>query len=162
MASGSGSDGTAAENSDDAAPDNSNDPAPEGTDDFEAHTNPDVAADYERISGGVARGDLVLLDTRSDAEFAQGHVPGAISWDWFGAVPADSWECSRDPAALRSELAELGVHPTDEVVAYCRSGMRAAHTYVVLRQAGFGRVRLYDGSWQEWSMRGTPDPFEEA
>jgi 3-mercaptopyruvate sulfurtransferase SseA len=30
--------------------------------------------------------------------------------------------------------------------------MRAAHTYVALRNAGFPRVRVYDGAWQEWSM----------
>jgi len=71
-------------------------------------------------------------------------------------VPVGSWECSRDPEALRSELAGLGVHPSDEVVVYCRSGMRAAHTYVVLRHAGFPRVRLYDGSWQEWSAKSAP------
>jgi len=98
------------------------------------------------------------LDTRTQAEFDEGHLPGATCWDWFNAVPDGSWNCSRDPDELRSELAELGVHPSDEIVAYCRSGMRAAHTYVVLRHAGFPRVRLYDGSWQEWSMRREPDP----
>ena len=136
-------------------------PAPAGTARFEAHPNPDVSADYEWIAGGVGRGDLLFLDTRSPSEFEQGHLPQAISWDWFSAVPADSWDCSRDPGDLRSELGALGVHPSDEIVAYCRSGMRAAHTYVVLRQAGFERVRLYDGSWQEWSMRGTPGHHEE-
>jgi thiosulfate/3-mercaptopyruvate sulfurtransferase len=127
----------------------------EPTGDFGANPTPDVAAEYEWISSRVARGDVVLLDTRADSEFSQGHLPGAISWDWFNAVPAGSWECSRDPGELRSELADLGVHPADEVVAYCRSGMRAAHTYVVLRHAGFQRVRLYDGSWQEWTTKST-------
>ena len=108
------------------------------------------------IAEGLVRGDVSFLDTRSQAEFDQGHLPGARCWDWFNAVPAGSWECSRDPEALRSELATLGVRPSEEVVVYCRSGMRAAHTYIVLRQAGFGRVRLYDGSWQEWSMRSAP------
>lgn len=129
---------------------------------FEAHPTADVVADYEWISGGVARGNVALLDTRSDAEFAQGHLPGAISWDWFNAVPTGSWECSRDADALRSELAVLGVHPSGEVVTYCRSGMRAAHTYLVLRHLGFARVRLYDGSWQDWSMRSTTGPGEEG
>jgi thiosulfate/3-mercaptopyruvate sulfurtransferase len=124
------------------------------TDVFEARPDPDVAADYEWINSAVARGGIVLLDTRSQAEFDQGNLPGAISWDWFNAVPAGSWECSREDGEIRSELAALGVHPSDEVVTYCRSGMRAAHTYVVLRNAGFGRVRLYDGSWQDWERRG--------
>ena len=126
------------------------------TDGFEALPDPDVAADYEWIVGAVARGGVVLLDTRSQAEFDQGHLPGAISWDWFNAVPAGSWACSREASDLLSELAALDVHPSDEVVVYCRSGMRAAHTYVVLRNAGFGRSRLYDGSWQDWERRGTP------
>ena len=147
--------------SDGPAPENSDGPAPGGRGSFEAHPNPDVAADFEWIADGVARGDVTLLDTRSHTEFDQGHLPGAKSWDWFNAVPAGSWECSRDPEALRSELAALGVYPSDEVVAYCRSGMRAAHTYVVLRHAGFPRVRLYDGSWQEWSIRGAPGHHEK-
>ena len=125
------------------------------TDEFVARPDPHVAADYEWIVDAVARGGVTLLDTRSQAEFDQGHLPGAVSWDWFNAVPAGSWECSRETGELRSELAALGVHPSDEVVAYCRSGMRAAHTYIVLRNAGFGRVRLYDGSWQDWDRRGT-------
>lgn len=130
-------------------------PAAESTDGFVARPDPDVAADYEWIVGVVARGGVTFLDTRSQAEFDQGHLPGAVSWDWFNAVPAGSWECSREAGELRSELAALGVHPSDEVVAYCRSGMRAAHTYLVLRNAGFERVRLYDGSWQDWERRGT-------
>ena len=130
-------------------------PAAESTGGFVARPDPDVAADYEWIVSVVARGGVTLLDTRSQAEFDQGHLPGAVSWDWFNAVPAGSWECSREAGELRSELAALGVHPSDEVVAYCRSGMRAAHTYVVLLNAGFGRVRLYDGSWQDWDRRRT-------
>ena len=138
------------------APKNSVGPEPEGRHDFEARTNPEVAADFEWLAGRVAHEAVILLDTRSHTEFDQGHLPGAKAWDWFNAVPVGSWECSRDPEALRSELAGLGVHPSDEVVVYCRSGMRAAHTYVVLRHAGFSRVRLYDGSWQEWSAKGAP------
>ncbi len=140
--------------SDGPAPEYSGDGASEGRASFVVHANPDVSADFEWITDRVAREDVVFLDTRSQAEFDQGHLPGAKSWDWFNAVPAASWECSRDPEVLESELATLGVRPSDDVVVYCRSGMRAAHTYLVLRHAGFQRVRLYDGSWQEWTMRG--------
>ncbi|MBM4184399.1 MAG: sulfurtransferase [Gemmatimonadetes bacterium] len=110
----------------------------------------DVYADLACVEARVGDGTAVLLDTRSPAEFARGHIPGAVGWDWFNAVPAGSWGVARDPAELRAEWSALGVEPSSDVVVYCRSGMRAAHTYVVLRHVGFERVRLYDGSWQEW------------
>ena len=114
------------------APKNSVGPEPEGRDDFEARTNPEVAADFEWLAGRVAREAVILLDTRSHTEFDQGHLPGAKAWDWFNAVPVGSWECSRDPEALRSELAGLGVHPSDEVVVYCRSASRVVGWTTVL------------------------------
>ena len=120
---------------------------------FEATPRADVYADFEWMTDRVRDGDSALLDTRTPGEFDRGHLPGAISWDWFNAVPADSWNASRDAVDLRAEWAELGLEPADEVAVYCRSGMRAAHTYMVLRSAGFARVRLYDGSWQEWAIR---------
>jgi thiosulfate/3-mercaptopyruvate sulfurtransferase len=118
---------------------------------FQARLDEDVHADVSFVRRAIAQGDAILLDTRSPAEFEAGHVPGARGWDWFNAVPEHSWDCARDPGELRSELASLGVHPGEEIVVYCRTGMRAAHSYVVLHHIGFPRVRLFDGSWQEWS-----------
>lgn len=120
---------------------------------FEATPRGDVYADTEWIVQRIEAGNAVLLDARTPAEFENGHLPGALSWDWFNAVPAGSWDSSRDPEELRTEWRELGLDPSQEVTVYCRSGMRAAHTWLILRNAGFDRVRLYDGSWQEWSMK---------
>lgn len=119
---------------------------------FEVSTKDDVGADLEWLSTRVPGAELTLLDTRTQGEFDQGHLPGAIPWDWFNAVPPDSWDCAREPEELRVEWGKLGIDPSHEIVVYCRSGMRAAHTYVVLKHAGYPRVRLYDGSWQEWSL----------
>lgn len=121
---------------------------------FEATPQPDVHALPEWIVERIEAGEIVLLDARTPAEFDAGHLPGAISWDWFNAVPDGSWNASRDPDDLRAEWKALGLDPHEEVTVYCRTGMRAAHTWLVLRNAGFERVRLYDGSWQEWSKKG--------
>jgi len=118
-----------------------------------ANVRADLHADGDWIAQRIRSGGAVLLDTRTAAEYAKGHLPGALCWDWFNAVPDGSWNTSRDSEELRAEWQTLGFDASDEVTVYCRSGMRAAHTYLVLRAAGFERVRLYDGSWQEWSMK---------
>jgi thiosulfate/3-mercaptopyruvate sulfurtransferase len=121
---------------------------------FTARAEPEVRADFDWIGVRLSDEGAVFVDTRTPGEFEQGHVPGARCWDWFNAVPAVGWDSTRPIDELLDAWAELGVHPDREVVVYCRSGMRAAHTYVALRHAGFARVRLYDGSWQEWSAKG--------
>jgi rhodanese-related sulfurtransferase len=82
--------------------------------------------------------DLVVLDVRPAAEYAAGHLPGAVS------IPV---------AELRRRLAEL---PADrEIVAYCRGPYCAfAHEAVaVLREAGVPARRLEDGL-PEWEAAG--------
>ena len=71
--------------------------------------------------------DLVVLDVRPAAEYAAGHLPGAVS------IPV---------AELRRRLAELPADP--EVVAYCRGPYCAfAHEAVaVLREDGVSARRL--------------------
>ncbi len=120
---------------------------------FEPRPRPEAVATGDWLAQQLADPQVVLVDTRTEAEFAQGHLPEARWWDWFEAVPPGSWELARDIDELRAEWSRLGVTAEAEVVVYCRSGMRAAHTYMVMKLAGISRVRLYDGSWQEWSMR---------
>lgn len=128
-------------------------PVVPGPGSFVARTRAEVFATGDWLAGLAEDEEVMLVDTRTSTEFEQGHLPGARSWDWFNAVPPGSWDVARDLDVLRSEWIELGLEPRHEIVVYCRSGMRAAHTYMVLRLAGYERVRLYDGSWQEWSMR---------
>ncbi len=103
------------------------------------------------LLGRLNDGDVVIIDTRTPGEFGQGHLPGALNWDWMNGVPVETWDTLRPAEELRAELADLGITPDKEVITYCRSGARAAHTYVLLRRLGFPRVRNYDGSWLEWS-----------
>jgi rhodanese-related sulfurtransferase/DNA-binding MarR family transcriptional regulator len=93
----------------------------------------------EELARRLQDGDnLVVLDVRPAAEYAAGHLPGAVS------IPV---------AELRRRLAEL---PADrEVVAYCRGPYCAfAHEAVVLlREAGVSARRLEDGL-PEWQAAG--------
>jgi 3-mercaptopyruvate sulfurtransferase SseA len=61
--------------------------------------------------------------------------------------------------ASRERIEQLvgaaGIRLDDRIVAYCRSGLRAAVGYLALRQAGYD-VRLYDRSYAEWARSELP------
>lgn len=108
-------------------------------------------ADRQWILDHIDDPNLVLIDTRTRSEFEQGHLPHALSWDWMNGVPLAGPAAMRPAQELRAELAKLGVTPDKDIVTYCRSGARAAHTFLLLRHLGFPCVRNYDGSWLEWT-----------
>ena len=79
-----------------------------------------------------------------------GHIPGADSVPWKRAANDDGTFKSRSDLEAIYE-GELGLRPSDDVIAYCRIGERSSHTWFVLSQLlGFENVRNYDGSWTEW------------
>jgi rhodanese-related sulfurtransferase/DNA-binding transcriptional ArsR family regulator len=101
-------------------------------DELEPVTRQELA---RRLADG---GDLVVLDVRPAAEYAAGHLPGAVS------IPVEE---------LRRRLAEL---PADrEIVAYCRGPYCAFAQEAVglLREEGFAARRLEDGL-PEWQAAG--------
>jgi len=67
----------------------------------------------------LVRAGALLLDVRTPAEFAGGHVEGAVN------IPVDE---------LLKRMSELGDART--VVIYCRSGARSARAAQLLRAHG--------------------------
>ena len=108
--------------------------------------------------------DVMRLDARSPAEFSgqvagrqitrPGHIPGAVNVDWVRNLTAAPRRF-KSGDALRQLYQDVGVTPDKEIVVYCRTGVRASHDYFVLRLLGYDRVRLYDGSFVEWSSNGS-------
>ena len=46
---------------------------------------------------------------------------------------------------------DAGIEGSDEVISYCRLGVRASYSWFILKYIlGFDDVRVYDGSWTEW------------
>ncbi len=79
-----------------------------------------------------------------------GHIPGAHNVPWARAAnPDGSFKSAEDLRAIYE--GEIGLKPSDDVIAYCRIGERSSHTWFVLTYLlGYERVRNYDGSWTEW------------
>jgi len=67
----------------------------------------------------------LLVDVRSEAEFAEGHLDGAINIEW------DKTD------AL---IAAIGDDKQRQVVFYCRSGNRVGKSIAVLEPMGYTRI----------------------
>ncbi len=96
-----------------------------------------------------------------------GHIPGAVNVPYpANADPAlaGATREERDrllaagrlltyasPETLAALYAAAGVTPDREVITYCGRGYAACCGLLALKILGYVNVRLYDGSWTEWS-----------
>ncbi|MCU0480417.1 MAG: sulfurtransferase [Anaerolineae bacterium] len=116
---------------------------------FTPRLNGSIYADFAYVQAYIHQKNQVLLDVRAENEYAKGHIPSAVLWDWTTATSDN--RLFGDLEALRADLAEKGVTPDKDIITYCQSGVRASHTFFLLHQLGFKQIRMYDGSWLEWS-----------
>jgi thiosulfate/3-mercaptopyruvate sulfurtransferase len=83
-----------------------------------------------------------------------GHIPGARNAPFTGNLRDDGRFKSGDE--LRRRFTELGVDTEQGAVVYCGSGVNACHNVLAMELAGVKNVRLYEGSWSDWSSRDAP------
>lgn len=120
---------------------------------FTPALQPERLATADWIVSHLESDDVYLLDCRAAEEYDEGHIPKAQNRSWDETLVLQAFHAFRNPDDLKAEFAELGLTEDKEIVTYCVTGRRSAHTYLTLRLLGFPRVRNYDGSWTEWSAR---------
>lgn len=128
---------------------------------YRAVVDNDALVDFDYIMSVLGSDDTVFLDTRTPDEFSgkdirakhAGHIPGAINLDWSHAIDLIDNGRLRHESELVTLLHESGVTPDKQIIPYCHSHHRSAHTWLVLKHLGFPRVRAYAGSWSEWGNR---------
>lgn len=81
----------------------------------------------------------VLLDVRTPAEFAAGHLPGATNIDV-------------ESAGFATAVTQLD--PSKSYAIYCRSGNRSKAAMATLQQAGFASVFHLGGGITSWQAAG--------
>jgi thiosulfate/3-mercaptopyruvate sulfurtransferase len=107
------------------------------------------------------RGDRHLWGQRP------GHIPGAVNVPYLANVDPTLTEITADERArilverrdfrfasaenLAQLYAAAGITKNKKVITYCGRGYAAACGLLALKVLGHGDVRLYDGSWSEWS-----------
>ncbi len=82
----------------------------------------------------------------------KGRIPGARWLEWYRLMkPTAQGPMFKAPDEILAEAHTAGVGPSTPVYLYCFKGARASNTLVALKQAGVKDVRMYFGSWNEWS-----------
>ena len=87
----------------------------------------------------IADTAVVRLDVRTDEEYAEGHIAGAMNLDVY--PPPHSLKCE-------------AVLPKNKTIAlYCRSGKRSKKAARILSELHYKVVEL-DGGYMEWKQAG--------
>lgn len=91
-----------------------------------------------------------FYDGESTGNPRDGHITGAFNIPYTEMV--DSMNVFKPAAQLESYFTPVAKDKSKELVTYCFIGQTASVVYLAGRLLGY-RMKLYDGSMQEWSRR---------
>jgi len=122
--------------------------------------------DRDAMLAAVGNDSIVKLDVRDVDEWIgtssspygpdfcprKGRIPGARWLEWYRLMkPTGAGPMFKSRDEIMAEAHTVGISPSTPVYLYCFKGARASNTLVALREAGVRDVRMYFGSWNEWS-----------
>lgn len=122
-------------------------------------TRSDAVTNREYVMTHLADKDMTIVDARAPEFYtgtARGHsaaragrIPGAHNV-YFLTLADSVANRYLAPEQARARFAAAGVRLDKPVIVYCHIGQTASVDYVQLRRLGVS-VRLYDGSFEDWS-----------
>ncbi|WP_105619910.1 sulfurtransferase [Vallitalea okinawensis] len=96
----------------------------------------------------------VLLDVRSVAEYEEGTIPNAVLYPHTKNLYTDG--TFKSDRTIYLDYNKLGIDKDDEIILFCKSSYRATQTALLLEEAGYTNVKVFDGAWIQWSGAGLP------
>jgi len=139
-------------------------PAPAGFDIDPAAAS--LMLTVDDMKAALDKTDVALLDVRDVDEWVatssspygpdfcprKGRIPGAVWIEWYRMMkPSADGPMMKSADEVLAECASVGITTETPVYLYCFKGARASNTFLALKEAGVKDVRIYFGSWNEWS-----------
>lgn len=112
--------------------------------------------DTAYVEDALARG-AVLWDAREAADYAAGHIPGAVNFGWVGSTFRDP---NREDLPSVAEAEKLfgaaGIDPvSNEVIVYTRKGDPFAYYGLhAMQYYGARQAKVYHGGIDDWEAAG--------
>ncbi len=104
---------------------------------------------------------FVEVDVDTTA-YSQGHLPGAVGWDWTSQLSDGVRRDLAGPEAFAALLSASGIRPETTVVVYGdNNNWFAAFAYWQLKLFGHADVRILDGGRRFWLDQGLPITLDE-
>lgn len=124
----------------------------------------EVIVDTEYVAKQKDKPGVVLLDTRAEKAYTEGHIPGAVNLGGKGAavvlrdVDARIWPVKK----LETILGGAGISRENEIIVYGNKGdTNMSVPFWILEYLGAEKVRAYWGGIEDWKAAKQPVTAEE-
>lgn len=127
--------------------------------------DPSIRVTLDQLKDLIGKPGVVLIDPRPPRAFQgeeniftrNGHIPGARNIPWPTFTDADNQHKLKPLSDLEKILADRRIDKSKDIIVTCTTGREATLQYVVLKHLlGYPKVRIYEGSWTEYSQTDLP------
>jgi thiosulfate/3-mercaptopyruvate sulfurtransferase len=129
---------------------------------FTVKDNPAVRVSLSDVRKLIGKKGVTFIDPRPADLFQgkenlwvrNGHIPGARNIPWPTFTDAQNPHKLKSLDEIKQILADKKITPADDIIVTCSTGREATLQYVVLKHLlGYPKVRVYEGSWTEYSTQ---------
>src|ERR1700677_1285123 len=116
------------------------------------YKHPEVLVSTESVAENLNAPNTRLVEVDVDTTaYDQGHIPGAVGWDWQTQLQDNVRRDLISKEALESLLSKAGVTPSSTILLYGdNNNWFAAYALWQLKYYGHADVRLINGGRKKW------------
>ncbi len=124
-----------------------------------------IRVTLSQVKDLIGKPNVRFIDPRPANAFAgevdlfvrNGHIPGARNIPWPTFTDLQNPHKLKPLSEIEKILADKKINKSQDIIITCTTGREASLQYVVLKHLlGYPKVRVYEGSWTEYSQSDLP------